>query len=81
MYMAKKKMEECCSPEMAQHWMYKKVKKEVMLGGWLTVVGGLWWANTLGMISLEPFWPIITTATGILVILKAFWMKKKYASM
>ena len=69
-----KKMEECCAPE---EWKAHKAKKKIMMGAGLTVVGALWWANTIGMIKLEPFWPIIATAAGIVMIVKGLCLKMK----
>lgn len=66
----KKGMEECCPPE----WM---AKKKIMCGLGLTIVGALWWANTINMIKLEPFWPIIATAVGIVFIAKGLLLKMK----
>ena len=66
----KKGMEECCTED----WM---AKKKIMMGLGVTIVGALWWANTTGMIKLEPFWPIIVTAAGIVFIAKGLLIKMK----
>lgn len=68
MKMMKKGKEECCEYE----WM---AKKKIMMGLGVTVVGLLWWANSTGMIKLEPFWPIIVTVAGVVFIAKGLYMK------
>jgi hypothetical protein len=71
--MAKKmKMGDCCSPEM---WRAPKAKRKISFGAGLTVIGALWWANSTGMITLEPFWPIIVTAVGIVMVGLGLYLK------
>lgn len=58
-----------------QVWAYRRATANARMGFGITLIGTLWWANSIGAIILEPFWPIMLTLAGILWFLKGMLLK------